>query len=204
MNLDVLCKLMHTVCVGVYVRACACLGSIPHRLCLTGCPCRVNKTNLRSGLALGRGCWGYWGCLQEWRAYQEWRTHTYAHTLILKHLLLLPTLSFHYYTSGAPDVDKQSTCTLGRPPRISTWLFQREQSPFSELCCAVPNVDEGRPASEDANMFTLRHWWANMTDGRSMAAWQYLMCQQFYFNKVYLKMQPYWHVKAVWQPSLMQ
>lgn len=116
MNLDVLCKLMHTVCVGVCVRACACLGSIPHRLCLTGCPCRVNKTNLRSGLALGRGCWGYWGCLQEWRAYQEWRTHTYAHTLILKHLLLLPTLSFHYYTSGAPDVDKQSTCTLGRPP----------------------------------------------------------------------------------------
>lgn len=58
------------------------LGSIPHRLCLTGCPCRVNKTNLRSGLALGEGVLGgVFTRVESTSGVEDTHTctHTYAH-----------------------------------------------------------------------------------------------------------------------------
>lgn len=59
----------------VCARMLARFGSVPHCLRLTGCPCRVNKTNLRSGLARRGG-----ECLQEWCAHQGRRRHTHMHT----------------------------------------------------------------------------------------------------------------------------
>lgn len=113
---------MRVICV--FARPC--LGSIPHRLCLTGCPCRVNKTNLRSGLALGVGGWVGAGCLQEWRAHQAWRTYTYAHKctqifeMFAPHFLSYSRIHIHGTHTSLMDKAKSSP---GKTPINITSFF---------------------------------------------------------------------------------
>lgn len=116
------CALQINLCMYVWVNVClcacvhACFGSVPHCLRLTGCPCRVNKTNLCSGLAREGG--DVYKSGVHIRGGGHTRTHT--HTQILK---CLPSHLYTYTLTVHTSLVARPYSSPGKTPINTTSSF---------------------------------------------------------------------------------